>query len=69
MTILEATEVEAFDEEDDPYEWLPTVAPHGRELKVHLEELDDEEAPCEWLPTVEARIVVAVEPRGGKRKR
>ena len=28
MTFLEATEVEAFDGEEDPSEWVPTVQAH-----------------------------------------
>ena len=34
-----------------------------------VEVLDEGEEPHEWLPTVQAHLVVAAAPRGGKRKR
>ena len=36
---------------------------------TEVEVLDEEEEPDEWLPTVQAHVVVAAGPRGGKRKR
>ena len=36
---------------------------------TEVEAIDEEEEPDELLPTVQAHIVVAAGPRGGKRKR